>query len=342
MNGHVEVSCDYFDGRTTVRQRATLTVLEGRVVVQAQDFRREEPLSAVRVSERMGKAARIVSFTDGAFCEVHDHAALQQLLDATGFREPLVARMQTRWSLALGAVACCALAVVLGYLYALPWLAARAAEHVPASAVESMSAQTLELLDRHLLDPTELPQEVRDRLSKRFAAMTPPEGAKVAHRIEFRAAPRVGPNAFALPSGTIVVTDALVELAASDEEVMAVLSHELGHVQEKHGIRQVLQSSVVGLFLTWYLGDLSSLIAAVPAAILDARYSRDHERAADAYAARMLRFNAMSPALLASMLEKLEKSRRDERRDQPGSPSSKDYLSTHPATDERMRALRSQ
>jgi pyridoxamine 5'-phosphate oxidase len=45
----------------------------------------------------------------------------------------------------------------------------------------------------------------------------------------------------------------------------------------------------VGLVTTWYLGDLSSLAAAIPAALLDARYSREMEAEADAYYASRAR-----------------------------------------------------
>ena len=97
----------------------------------------------------------------------------------------------------------------------------------------------------------------------------------------------------------------------------------------------VLQGSAVGMFLTFYVGDVSSLLAAAPTALLQARYSRDMENEADAYGAAMLRENGLSPALLANMLERLEKSHRDKGGALP------EYLSSHPETDARIRALRS-
>jgi Zn-dependent protease with chaperone function len=104
---------------------------------------------------------------------------------------------------------------------------------------------------------------------------------------------------------------------------------------------------VVGLFVTWYLGDVSSLLTAVPAALLEARYSRDHEREADEYAARMLRHNAMSPELLVTMLGRLERAHGAEEGEPKAEDAARDrglpeYLSTHPATAERIEALRRQ
>jgi predicted Zn-dependent protease len=74
------------------------------------------------------------------------------------------------------------------------------------------------------------------------------------------------------------------------------------------------------------------LLAAAPAAVVQARYSQDFERQADDYGAALLLRNGMSPELLADALKKLAQS-------EPESSKS-GYLSSHPSTDERMRHLR--
>jgi predicted Zn-dependent protease len=151
--------------------------------------------------------------------------------------------------------------------------------------------------------------------------------------ITFRAAGGLGANAMALPNGVIIVTDALVGLAGSDGEIIAVLAHEAGHVQERHGLRNVIQSSVVSIVVSWYLGDINAIIAAAPAALMEAKYSRDLERDADAYAARFLSANGLPVRLLADILERLDS-------EHGGSAGSTSYLSSHPATAERIQRLR--
>lgn len=335
------VVCRYFDGRTTTPHAVTLRVEDGEARIDGDGIAHRVPLGEVRVSERMGAAPRLVSFADGAYCEVHDHAGLDALLAATGFRTPTVARIQSRWSFAFGALAVCVGLVALGYLYALPWAAEQAAEHMPRSTMETLSRQTLAAMDQHLFEPSVLPVDRQEALSKRFDLLQTPDGGKVPHEIVFRLSPAIGANAFALPNGTIVVTDELVALTDADDEILAVLAHELGHVQRRHGMRQLLQGSAVGLIVAWYLGDISSLAAAIPAALLQARYSRELEREADDYGGRLLLYNGLSPSLLASMLEKLERAHRP---NDPGNAAKAEsrsgYLSSHPATAERIRALR--
>ena len=148
----------------------------------------------------------------------------------------------------------------------------------------------------------------------------------------------MGANAFALPDGTLIVTDQLVALAGSDDEVLAVLLHELGHVRSRHGTRMLLQGSVSALFMAWYFGDVSTLLAMAPTALIQAGYSRDMEREADDFAARMLRRQGLPPALLVDMLDKLAAAH-DKGGHSPDSPPA--WLSSHPDTAERVARLRS-
>jgi len=327
----------YFDGRSSVRHVVTLAVVRPGVLrVSGAGIEREELLSRLEISEAMGSAPRRLTFPDGAVCEVAQQPGLDALLAAAGHGEPLVARIQARWRWALvSAVALLAL-LAGGYRWGLPWAAERIAARMPDAVVASVSQQTLQALEEFLFEPTAVPAPRRQRVADAFARMRPGAAGAVRHQVLFRSAPGMGANALALPDGTIVVTDQLVALAGTDDGILAVLAHELGHVHERHGLRLMVESSIVGFALAWYLGDVSSIAASVPAALLQARYSRDHERAADAYGARMLQANGMSPALLADMLEKLEASHGDGEADQAGA----DYLSSHPATRERIRALR--
>jgi Zn-dependent protease with chaperone function len=152
-----------------------------------------------------------------------------------------------------------------------------------------------------------------------------------------------------------VLTDQLAALL-DDEHTLAVLAHELGHLHYRHGTRNILQDSIVGLASMALLGDASSvshIAATLPTAVLHTAYSRDFEREADSFAFGLLKRTGRSPRLLGEALAALEK-RRDEaseetgcpvpgappREDKPRGPRAEDlgYLSTHPATAERIRA----
>jgi Zn-dependent protease with chaperone function len=225
-----------------------------------------------------------------------------------------------------------------GYRYVVPALAAVAAERVPAPVIDLLSREVMSALDNQMFKPTAVAAERQAGLTERFGRLRFPPGAHPGtYQIVFRKSDVLGANAMALPSGTIVVTDELVALTSSDEEIFAVLAHEAGHVARRHGLRQLFQNSVVALAITWLIGDVSVLAAAAPTALLQANYSRDLEREADAYAVDVLRLNDLSPEYFARMLERFE-----EGSPQGGSAggSPLDYLSTHPVTSERIERVR--
>ena len=227
-----------------------------------------------------------------------------------------------------------AAACILTYVYGIPMLAQAVANQIPPAATESLSGDVLASLDREMFSPTTLTAQRRASLEAAFTSLKMPPGAQ-RYRLVFRKSDAIGANAMALPSGTIVVTDALAALAKDDREILGVLAHEAGHVDRRHGLRSILQNSLVGLLLAMVVGDLSSLAAAAPAALLDASYSRDLEREADAYAVEVLRLNGIPVRHLSNMLRRLDESSGGD----AGMGSALSYLSSHPATSERLAAL---
>ena len=331
------VQADYYDGKSARAHRVTLELVGDRLAVSGDEVRRLDALGDLRVSEPMGAAPRLVKFPDGAHCEVRDHAGLAQLLAASGHRDGFVVRLQARWRWAAVAVVLSVAAVAAGYRWGLPaaseWLAFR----MPAQVLAKLGESSLDFLDQALFAPSKLEATRRQSLSGRFDSLAVPGEARPAYRIVFRDGHRIGANAFALPDGTIVVTDQLVKLAGDDEEILAVLAHELGHVHRRHSLRMLIQGSIVGVVVAWYIGDVSNVAAGLPTLLLEAGYSRDHEREADDYAAALFRYNGLPPSRLADMLEKLEAAHGGRPDDPKG---AMDYLSSHPASRERMDALR--
>ncbi|MGB7217709.1 MAG: M48 family metallopeptidase [Vicinamibacterales bacterium] len=231
------------------------------------------------------------------------------------------------------------LALVAAYRYGTPLAAGFVADHVPPAIVETLSEGTLQALDSQVLGPSTLPASRQSELVAAFDRIRlPGRAAGQVYRIVFRGSAELGANAMALPSGTIVVTDGLVTLAGDDREILAVLAHEAGHVDHRHGLRSIVQGSIVSLLFAWVAGDSRSLVAKAPAALLQAKYSRDLEREADDYAADALRANNISVRYLASFLERLDAASATS----PGAGAALPYLSTHPATKERLDRLRSQ
>ena len=133
---------------------------------------------------------------------------------------------------------------------------------------------TLSLLDRTLFDASELDEDTRGRIAAEFQSLKDMH-PELPLTLEFR---KFGdPNALALPNGTVIVIDKLVVISKNDDEIIAVLAHELGHVHHRHGLRAVIEGSAVALLAFGILGDASDVVALVgslPVALTSTRYSR--------------------------------------------------------------------
>lgn len=337
----MQVLADYFDGQHAQRHRVVLEVDAGILHVLGEDIDRQFPLSALRVSEPMGEAPRLIKFPDGAHCEVRDHDTLNAMLREHGHVDSWVVRLQARWGWALGAVVLTVAIVVAGYRWGLPYVSEQIAYRLPANVLDELGELTLDVLDDQLFAASKLTPERQRALTARFNNLANADTQTIRHQILFRDGQSLGANALALPDGTIIVTDQLVALAEHDEEILGVLAHELGHLKYRHSLRMLIQGSVVGFVLAWYIGDVSTVAAGLPALLLQARYSREHEREADRYAATVLKANAIPPQRLADMLGRLEASHAECASDEKAAESSGlDYLASHPATRERIEALK--
>lgn len=331
------VEAVYFDGRHSTAHAVKVTFTPPIIVVEGAGFSRSASLHEVAITEHLGTAPRQIRFPDGAFCEVDSAALVWTLLDSHTATPQRVSRWQgsLRWVVVSALLFVAAL--LAGYRYAVPAFAVVAAERIPAPVIDVISREVLSALDKQMFKPTAVPADRQTHLAALFGRLRFPSGPhSIAYKIVFRKSDALGANAMALPSGTIVVTDELVALTRSDEEIIAVLSHEAGHVARRHGLRQLFQNSVVALAVTWLIGDVSVLAAAAPTALLQANYSRDLEREADAYAVDVLRLNDISPEHFALILERLEVGSGDA----SGGGSPLDYLSSHPVTSERIERVR--
>lgn len=333
------IAATYFDARTTRRQPVTLLLHKGIFAMSGDGIRRSVKVSQLIISERLEHAPRIVHLPDGGRIEIDD-PQFNKLLGKSGYRDPWVVRWQQRWMLSLCALASLLALLIAGYQWGLPWAADKIAQHVPASIEKKIGDEGLKLLDAGYMQPSKLDPVDQARLQRLFSELKQPRGEKTVYRLEFRDS-KIGPNALALPNGVIVMTDQLVMLAHSDQAVLAVLAHELGHVHRRHSLRRLMQAIGVGVMINLFIGDVSSALAAVPTLLLDQKYSRDFEREADQYAIDMMQANGIPLSPMAELFRKMKIDAEDHE-DGEGDEGSEllDYFSSHPSDDERIARLK--
>lgn len=317
---------DYFDGVSSQRHPVGLSLCDGEILIAGERLQKRYPLRGTDIGECVDGAAVILHFPDGASCEVADGPALERLVATVGRRSPLMQRIQRQGALALLALALFAGLGVAGYRWGLPSLAAALAPEIPQATTQRLGKLALTTMERGVLKPSRLGVEKQAAIRSQVALLAN-AGALPAHELLFRSAPGLGANAFALPGGTIVVTDRLVQ-SATDEQVSAVIGHELGHLAHHHPMRRLIQDAVVSVAAAAYFGDVSSAAASVSALALNSEYSREFEFAADRYAVERLRAAGLDPMALAVLLQKIDRG------------SAGGLLASHPDTPARIAEIR--
>lgn len=340
----------YFDGRSGARQPVQLHASEGMLHLAGAARDQAYPLSQVKLGEPFLHTPAMLYLPDGGHCEVADPASRAVLGDAMGFRPSLVMRWQRHWQAALGALAVMLAAGVAIWLYVLPAAAEKIAANIPDSLDASIGASALKGLEQKVLRPSRLSDQRIEELRAMLAKVAP---AAPRHplRLLVRNAPLFGPNALALPDGTIIVTDQMVLGVlgkASDFDdagraaLSGVLAHEIGHVQRRHSVRVLARSSLTAAASAALFGDFSAVAAGIPAVLANLHYSRTMETEADQYAIDTLRAKGMPTAPLADLLDWL-----DEVDGKGGTRNIPDwmkqtlpYASSHPGSAERSAHLR--
>lgn len=330
----IELHCRLYDGRTAQSRRTTVRIYEDGTVVRGAPAPCTIRVQELAVSEPLGRLSRRLTFPDGSVCETDDHAALQRALRRRGDGRAghWLHYLESRWRWAVAALLLSVGLVYVAIEDGMPWLAAQVAPRVPDAARLALGERALATFDESITEPSALSPARRQALRLRFEDLVAWADLGVEPRLEFRKADDLGANAFALPGGIVVVTDRLVELAQADDEVVAVMAHEIGHVAHRHGLRKALQNAGISLVVIAATGDVSWLATVIPTTLLAARYSREFEREADRCAARYLTVAGIPPRALVELLRRM--------RAEAGGGGRPGFLASHPGIDERAQLLR--
>ncbi len=145
-------------------------------------------------------------------------------------------------------------------------------------------------------------------------------------------------NAFALPGGYIYVNRGVAERSDNLAQFASVLAHEIGHVVERHSVKQMeqMQGANIGVTIGCVLlNACSSSIAQtginVAGSAIFAKFSRDDEREADAVGVDEMVRAGINPNGMPAMFQKLL----SERQAQPGALDT--WFATHPLEEERIQ-----
>ena len=302
-----------------------------------RDFSTDYFIVDLKISSRLGNTPRSIIFPDGSKCEVQDNDAIDAALAAyrPSNSNTFIYKLESRLLYVVLAIVFTVIFSWLMVVYGIPAIAEKAAYALPPEMDRSLGSGTLKALDETFFSESELEAETQQRISERFHSMA----AKVENghdfSIVFRKGGSIGANAFALPSGTIVLTDELVAMSENDDELASIIAHEIGHLVHRHSVRIVLQDSAIALLIATVTGDpfsSSSIVIALPTVLINAQYSQDFETEADNFAYNYMLSNNIPTQAFADIMLRISGGE--------DSSAMEKYLSTHPGTQERIARFR--
>lgn len=138
-------------------------------------------------------------------------------------------------------------------------------------------------------------------------------------------------NAFAAPGGVVVVHSGLIEAAQSAEELAGVLAHEVQHVELRHSVQNMIHAMGWAALLTVVLGDVNAIAGVLIHQAGTMRFSRELESQADLHGLQALRRADLPTEGMVTFFRRLQKEEK----------GSVPFLSSHPATAERIERLES-
>ncbi|NJD55987.1 MAG: M48 family metallopeptidase [Nitrospirae bacterium] len=335
----IEFTGDYFDGRTSRPVPAVFACDGPWLMIRDRNnsLLLRVGLKDCSIDPPLGRTARTIRLPGNAVCETFDHDAVAAL-EKTAKQNPvlrLVHAIEASRRAVLLSLVGIILSVWLFHTFVIPSLAGRIAFSLPAGIADTVSSQTLKVLDSRLLQPSGLDADRTAALRTAFDRIVAETGSDASRcRLEFRKSPVVGPNAFALPSGLVVMTDELVALAETDEELEAILYHELAHVRNRHALRMVVQDAGIFLVVSALAGDLSgisSAAASLPTVLAQSGYSREFEREADRFAVQYLIRRKSGVIPFQDILRRISKTGTA----LPGEA----VFSTHPVMEDRLQDI---
>ncbi|NLX52781.1 MAG: M48 family metalloprotease [Deltaproteobacteria bacterium] len=153
-------------------------------------------------------------------------------------------------------------------------------------------------------------------------------------------------NAFATPGGHVFITRGLIRCCRTEDELAAVVAHEIGHIQMRHGMKAIQKARLAEALtvlaregvktygdqeLTKLSNSFGDVISDITTTMINNGYSRAYEYQADAAAVTLLKHAGYEPGALVKMLQIMSKELK---------PGGSDFAKTHPSPQARMNELK--
>ncbi len=328
----IEIDAKLYDEKSSQSKGVKVEFLDDkRVIIKGNDSFKELTFDSLKISSRVGNTHRVITSPNGEVLHSFDNDLIDRAIKLYSNRSQLAFKLESSYKFAIISIVAIVAVVALYLTVGLDISAKAVAKMTPYSIKETISKTTLTNLDKYILEDSNLSKEQKLRVTKIFKTLT---NNSPKYKLHFRKG--MGINAFALPDGEIVVLDELVKFCDKDDDmIFGVLAHERGHVDLDHSMQLIAKSSMVGVLIAYFTGDVSSSITGIVASVINAKFSREYESQADIFAKKLMLSHHKDPKHLADFFIKIEKKYHLD----PSDVTS--FFASHPSDKDRIKMLTS-
>lgn len=321
----------------------------GRYAIELEDgtVHRGE-LSHLTISARLGNVERKISLDDGAVFTTLDNNGVDMLFKGEQKVNAFVHYLETH---SLAIIVAIFVTIASGFSFfkwGVPWTSEKIAQALPYETNKLIAKGSMDFLDKYMFEESNISKIEQEKITQHFnhklAKLSIEDESKINYKLHFRSwkmGEKEIPNALALPSGDIVVTDKFIQLTENQDEIDAVLLHEMGHVVHRHGLETLIEGTFITVSVMLMTGDASGMGdmgIGLGSALVNSSYSRKHESEADKYAFKKMLTSGIDPKSFSTIMNRMETYMTEE---DNGTKKKKendvlDYFSSHPNTKERV------
>ncbi len=329
----MSVSAIFFDGRSAASHHGSLIFDGKNLHFTSVESNRIFDIDTSKLVAPVGSGSWVMELADGGRLQWDDQEFGLQLASISA-QGNWIQHLEASWRWAFLALFVSIIGAWSILTFGVPAGARYIAFSLPPETDKLISEESIELLDKVMFQPSELPKPKMGEIRTLFDTILAEDHAYASFRLEFRKSEKIGANAFAVPGGLVIITDEMVGLVQNEAEVISVLAHEVGHLAQRHGLRILLQDSASAIIVAGLTGDLSNvtaLSATVPTMLMQAKYSRDFEREADNFAFEYLENNGLDTQALSKLLKRI-----DHDNDESIDDRLSGWFSSHPSSVQRV------
>lgn len=200
---------------------------------------------------------------------------------------------------------------------------------IPPELEQKLGAVIAPIYEKQALNSPQ--QTTLNELLDRLENQLPPEQRK-HHQYQVLYVPEETVNAIAIPGNKVIIYQGLLQKVDSENELMMILGHELGHFAHRDHLRSLGNILVLRMTVSYFLGDVNvfqSIVATTINAISEAQYSQKQERQADQFGLMLLNRTYGQVAGSTDFFHKLSQEQK----------SNFDFLASHPAPGKRVKEI---